>query len=218
MVNIVAVDLAELLDRSNTFDVALRTVLIGEENDGKIPGSARSNGAFSCCKIALAHGEGFRHLVAIGNATSAVALVRLQFEAVLRCSWLYFVASDDWIDTFTTQPTANGDVELTKYPFVNVMLEELAASTAEAVLPVSLSKLKELAWDSLNSYTHGGLRAMVRALEGFKPELLIWMLRTTNSLTYISVQLIAQIANDIERSERLFAIHESMLDCLHSSP
>lgn len=98
-----------------------------------------------------------------------------------------------------------------------MLLEEFATSSAEAVLPLSLFNLKKLAWDSLNSYTHGGLRAMIKALDGFTPDLLMWMLKTTNSLTYISLQLIAQIANDIERSERLFAIHEAMPDCLHES-
>jgi hypothetical protein len=212
----VAVDVAVLLARSHTFDIALRTTLIGEE-ERKIPGSARTNAAFSCCKIALEHGSGFQHLVSVENATSAIALVRLQFEAVLRGSWLFFAASDDWIGKFTSQPTSNRHVESTKFPFANVMLEDLSTSPAEPVLPQSLANLKKLAWDSMNSYTHGGFRMMARALDGFEPELLAWMLKTTNSLSYITAQLIAQIANDQERSDRLFDIHNSMLDCLHAS-
>ncbi|TDB28355.1 hypothetical protein ATCM_12160 [Stenotrophomonas sp. ATCM1_4] len=97
------------------------------------------------------------------------------------------------------------------------MLEELAASPAERVLAQSLSALKERAWDALNSYTHGGLRLMVRSLDGFEPELLAWMLRTTNSLSYIAAQLLAHVANEPVRSNQLLATRNAMSDCMHQA-
>ncbi len=208
-------DIAVLVDRSDTFHNALRFAL-QDETAGAIPPSARTNAAFSYGRIALEHGSAFQHLLSVENPTSALALVRLQYEAVLRGSWIFFAAPDHWIDKFGSQSESNLRKEPAEFPKVFKMLEELAASPAEPVLAQSLSALKEKAWGALNSYTHGGLRLMVRSLDGFESELLVWMLRTTNSLSYIAAQLIAHVANDPVRSSQLFAARNAMLDCMHS--
>lgn len=210
------VDVAVLLDKSNTFDTALRNVLIGETTQA-IPQGPRTNAAFSYCLIALEHGSGFQHLLSIDNATSALALVRMQYEAVLRGSWVFYAAPDAWIAKFSSQPKSNHGSEPADFPKVYQMLEQLTASPAEPVLPQSLSALKEKAWDALNSYTHGGLRMTVRSLDGFEDELLAWMLRTTNSLSYIAAQLTAHVANDPQRSNQIFAIRNAMPACMHAA-
>lgn len=211
----VAIDVAVLLDKSNTFDTALRTVLIGE-TERAIPPGARTNAAFSYSRIALEHGSGFQHLLSIDNATSALAIVRLQYEAVLRGAWVFYSASDVWIEEFSSEPKPDIRKEPAAFPKVYQMLERLAASPAESVLPLSLANLKAKAWDALNSYTHGGLRMMVASLEGFDPELIAWMLRTTNSLSYVAAQLLAHVANDPARSNQLLSIRNAMSDCMHS--
>ncbi|MEN4904680.1 hypothetical protein [Luteimonas sp. TWI1437] len=95
------------------------------------------------------------------------------------------------------------------------MLNDLAASSAEPALPKSLLALKEKAWNALNSYTHGGLRLIIRSLEGFEEELLAWMLRTTNSLSYIAAQLIAHVANDPARSINFLDVCQALPNCMH---
>ncbi|MDQ1094251.1 hypothetical protein QE400_003664 [Xanthomonas sacchari] len=207
-------DIAVLLDRSDIFHNALRITLQGEIERAISPG-ARTNAAFSYGRIALEHGSAFQHLLSVDNPTSAMAIVRLQYEAVLRGSWAFYAAPDQWIDSFGSQPGSNSRKEPVEFPKVYKMLEELAASPAEPVLAQSLSSLKERAWDALNSYTHGGLRLMVRSLDGFEPELLAWMLRTTNSLCYIAAQLIAHVANDPARSNQLLTTRNAMSDCMH---
>ncbi|MDV0440005.1 DUF6988 family protein [Xanthomonas sacchari] len=207
-------DIAVLLDRSDTFHNALRITLQGETGR-VIPSGARNNAAFSYGCIALEHGSAFQHLLSVDNPTSALALVRLQYEAVLRGAWVFYAAPDQWIDSFGSQPGSNSREEPVGFPYVYKMLGELAASPAEPVLAQSLSSLKERAWDALNSYTHGGLRLMVRSLDGFEPELLAWMLRTTNSLCYIAAQLIAHVANDPARSNQLLTTRNAMSDCMH---
>jgi hypothetical protein len=208
-------DVVVLLDRSDTFHMALRVALIGE-TERAIPPGARTNSAFAYCKIALEHGSGFQHLLSVDNASSALALVRLQYEAVLRGAWILYAASDDWMGKFSSQPPINEGKEPAEFPKVYMLLEQLAASPADPVLHKSLVGLKNIAWDSLNSYTHGGLRLMLRSLEGFEDELLIWMLRTTNSLSYVAAQLLAHVANDPACSNKLLTTRNAMADCMHS--
>jgi hypothetical protein len=59
---------------------------------------------------------------------------------------------------------------------------------------------------------------MIRSLEGFEEELLIWMLRTTNSLSYIAAQLLAYVAQDAKCGEVLHQTRMKMADCLHPLP
>lgn len=50
------------------------------------------------CSVALEHGMSLRALMAMGLPTSAVGLMRLQFEALTRAMWLQYAASDLAID------------------------------------------------------------------------------------------------------------------------
>lgn len=207
------IDMA-VLDRSHKFHHALRVALIGE-TERAIPPGARSNATFSYCKIALEHGSAFQTLLAEDNPTSALALVRLQYEAVLRGAWIFYAAPESWVDTFSSQPESYEGAERAKFPLVRELLRQLTASQAEPVLPQSLTALKEKAWDALNSYTHGGLRLMISSLDGFDDAMLLWMLRTTNSLSYIAAQLLAQVANDPACSNTLRSTRSAMSDCMH---
>jgi hypothetical protein len=55
----------------------------------------------------------------------------------------------------------------------------------------------------------------IRSLDGFEDELLIWMLKTTNSLSYVAAQLLAHVANDPACSNRLLKTRNDMADCMH---
>lgn len=207
-------DLALLLDKSHTFETGLRLCLIGETERAIVPGP-RTSAAFGFGKIALEHGSGFQQLLATENPVSALALVRLQFEAVVRGAWILFAASEPWVTLFSSPPASNDGKEPAVFPRMNQMLDQLESAGAEPDLVVSLSSLKAKAWDSFNSYTHGGLRSMIRTLNGHEQELLVWMLRTQNALSYLAAQLIARVADDAPCSDSLLQLRNAMADCMH---
>lgn len=205
----------ELLSRSSAFQYSLREALIGE-TERAIPPGARNNAVFAYCKIALEHGAGIQTLFGDDNPIAALALVRSQYEGVLRGSWIRYAAADVWLEKFSSPPESNEGRESAVFPHVHAMLDQLQNSQAESALHTSLASLKAKAWNTLHSYTHGGLLPMIRALEGFEPELLAWMLRTSNSLSYVAAQLLAFVANDPQCNHRLLAIRNEMADCMHS--
>src|SRR5262245_11437212 len=55
---------------------------------------ARAEAAFAMCSISLEHAASLRLLVASGHNTSAIGLVRLQFESLTRAMWLFYVADE----------------------------------------------------------------------------------------------------------------------------
>ena len=51
-------------------------------------GSARLSACRVLCSVAFAHAENAKMLIVAGNFTSAVGLLRLQYEALARAIWL----------------------------------------------------------------------------------------------------------------------------------
>lgn len=204
-----------LLERHHEFDQRIRRALT--THTYPVPTTVRTNASWGLCKIALQHGAGFRVLFANQLPASAFALVRLQFEAALRASWLMFAAEEAWVVRFGSPVDETVLTEPEKFPHVYQMLSDLEASQSTPVnLHLSLSTLKNKSWETLNSYTHGGLRSISRVLDGFEFDIKVWMLRTSSSLCYLTVQLCAAIVSAPEASYRIEAVRQAYPDCMHS--
>lgn len=50
------------------------------------------------CSVALEHSVSLRQLILNGNYTSAICIMRSQFEAVTRATWLFYGASEAKIE------------------------------------------------------------------------------------------------------------------------
>lgn len=100
-----------------------------------------SGGCFHAC---IEHGMAILVLVGEGLSGSALALMRLQFEAYVRGIWLAHCACDDEIDK------AGQD----KFPKIDRMIVDLEMP---GMLDSSiLSTIKSGGWHALNSLTHTG--------------------------------------------------------------
>ena len=88
------IDIAEMLIRGHNFDVALKEVL---DVCPPFKPSPRQTFAAGLAMVAIEHGDSFRLLLRMKHFTSALALVRSQFEAVLRGYWVFFSAEEQWI-------------------------------------------------------------------------------------------------------------------------
>ena len=98
----------------------------------------------ACLHASIEHGMAILVLVDEGLYGSALALIRLQFEAYVRGLWLAQCASDSEVDK------AGHD----EFPKINSMIESLEKpGLLDSAL---LSTIKGGAWKSLNSLTHTG--------------------------------------------------------------
>jgi hypothetical protein len=98
----------------------------------------------ACLHASIEHGFAILVLVDEDLHGSAVALIRLQFEAYVRGVWLAQCASDSEVDK------AGND----EFPKINSMIESLEKpGLLDSAL---LSTIKGGAWKSLNSLTHTG--------------------------------------------------------------
>jgi hypothetical protein len=98
----------------------------------------------ACLHASIEHGFAILVLVDEDLHGSALALIRLQFEAYVRGMWLAQCASDSEVDK------AGHD----EFPKINSMIESLEKpGLLDSAL---LSTIKDGAWESLNSLTHTG--------------------------------------------------------------
>ncbi len=61
------------------------------------------------CKAAVEHAISQRVLIEAGLHGTALSLIRLQFETVVRAEWVLHGAKDDWLVKFST-PVLAGDL------------------------------------------------------------------------------------------------------------
>jgi hypothetical protein len=107
-------------------------------------GNKRVHLAAGCLHTAVEHGQAIVVLVAEGIYGSALALMRLQFEAYVRGIWLLHGATDESVDR------AGQD----KFPPMGEMITDLEQpGRFDAGI---LSRVKAASWAPLNSLTHTG--------------------------------------------------------------
>jgi hypothetical protein len=215
------VDIQIMINRAVEFDDALRAA-INAHDVKPISAGTRKTAGCAYVEMILEHGDSFRALLCRGNSTSALALIRPQFEATLRGWWITFAAKENWISRLADSAK---DPEIVEPGFqsIPVLLDELEASKAldetfgAQGMAISLRALSAKSIKYLHSLTHGGRGPMVHILIGPKPELLAWMIRTSNSLGYAASQLYACIANDPSLSNALSGIRNKFPETMHAT-
>lgn len=69
----------------------LTEVVLSLLNEAGFDESERGQACFGMCNVSLEHGRGLRVLMANGMPTSAIGLMRLQFEALTRAACATFL-------------------------------------------------------------------------------------------------------------------------------
>jgi len=169
---------AELYDRITS---RLRDVLLDD--------SPRGRRTCFLCTTAIEHGLAIRLLISAEQLASATALLRVQFETVVRANWLHFVASDAALDE----------------PEDSVKTQDMLGTVDQVAPPrvgTMLRALEQAAW---------GLR-LPRAVGGNALDIL----KSANGLTAIAAMLIAMLSGDERAPRAMRQIQADHADCLPS--
>jgi len=104
-----------LLSRSAELEAALNAFL----GLKLFNGSPRFIGCRILCSVALEHAESAKILLVSGNFTSAVGLLRLQYEALVRAMWLLYAASDAAVEKLAAELTHEGAKKAENIPMLS---------------------------------------------------------------------------------------------------
>ncbi|MBE0448948.1 MAG: hypothetical protein IBX64_12815 [Actinobacteria bacterium] len=176
--------------------------IVNAINGVEIPADDRSRTAGALFDMVHEHHQAIVILLAKRLYGSAGALLRSIFETYARGVWFMKCASSDDLVNFQQDQFKKGTFE--------DRLKEIDAVDGDA--HGGLLNVKSSAWTALNSYTHGGFRAVSRRFRGhemmanYAPEEIAEIERVASSFAVLAVFQIAEISGServIKEAERL---------------
>lgn len=199
----------ELLAKSAALEQALSEFLALPLYDT----SDRLRASKIVCSIAFEHAESAKILVTTGNYTSAVGLVRLQYEALVRAMWLLYAASDDAVSKLMSDLCAESAQKANSIPMLTEMLEKLQGKAPSEALGM-LQEFKEYSWKPLSSFVHGGIHAISRHSQGYPKPLLIQLLKISNGVSAMAGMLLVILSGDARQRGKIPEIQREFSECL----
>jgi hypothetical protein len=178
-------DVERMLDLSKKLEADLIPLF----EHPRSPRSQQTLLTMTLCDLALEFWSSQRLLIGAGRHAAAMALVRLQFEAVVRAIWMHHGASEEWLTRFTAPMAPEQLAEPVLGPNVDAMLLTIGR-TAPPFIAQMLGELKSASWQPMNSYVHGGIRAIGQTLAGSTPHQLVSVLRNGNGLALLTANLL----------------------------
>lgn len=130
--------LKDRLPQTDRHYATISKILAAAAHDG----TPRSRLAGSLCAIALEHGYSIRALLEVNHVTSAIPLLRTQFEAVVRAMWMNFAAPEGWVAKCAGLIESNCLKELAA-PTMDDMLAAIDAAAPESIGRMQLVSMRQ---------------------------------------------------------------------------
>lgn len=165
------------------------------------------------CSISFEHSQSLKMLLASGNFTSAVCLLRLQYESYVKAVWVYYAAKESEITKLAAVLDYSSEKRANKLPMLSKMIEALELTAPiEAVAPIK--QFKEYSWKSLSSYVHGGLHAIERHTRGYPENLLVQNLKISNGVNGLIGMFSAVLSGEQSNVRSLDIVYRDFKDCV----
>lgn len=203
--------LERLIDRSLAFHQEVHDHIDTLEPVGE----PRADIAFDSGYLALEHGTAALQLIEAGWTGSAFALMRPQFESLVRGIWLAHAASDLWVTKLSQPLTLAAQQQANEGPMMAEMLKQLDAQPdAPKHIVGQLKEYRDVTWKVLNSFSHGGIHPLSKNVSGYPPKLIYDALRNSNAVMSLTTQLLVIMTGDESNMVPVRRFHMEFADCL----
>lgn len=161
--------------------------------------------------ISFEHSNSIMLLMSANNYTTAVSLLRLQYEAVARGMWLHFAAKDSFLDKYSAP------IDIKKlppdFPTITEMINQITKGSVKGPGEM-LQQFKDVTWNGMNSYVHNGFLPIERFLNGYPHELLIQIMQSSNALNIMVGMVLARMSGDMDKVNLVKHLQVDFKDCL----
>lgn len=162
---------------------------------GKVGQSIRPTTTATMCSICFEHAGSLRLLIDARNFTTAVGVLRLQYEALVRTMWVYYAATDAAISKLSEELTPESEKSASRLPMMTEMLKQVE-NRAPGQIYEKLDEIRKGAWKSMNSFTHSGIHAVNRHEKGYPIDLINSMVKHSNGMSAIVAILFYRVIDE----------------------
>lgn len=171
--------------------------------------------AFQSGLLCFEHGLASIKLIADGFTSSGLALMRPQFESLIRGFWLMYANTDSWLVKLSSAGNIGpSQINKLETPMISEMLKTLEKSDAPAHILNQLNDFKGITNTSINSFTHSGLIALLSKGVGYDPKMIFDTIRNCNAVAAINMQMLSILTGYDEALEPIRQMHHRFVDCL----
>jgi hypothetical protein len=204
----VRINVDKLLSRTSKLSQALTTFLPLPTYDN----SPRIIASRTLCAVSFEHATSVHALTSLGNFTSALGILRMQYEALVKSIWALYAASENSIEKLQSELNDDTAKWADKLPTLNEMLIELNGKAPQLALN-PLIEFRDYSWKPLSSYIHGGIHALSRHKKGYPSALLIQALKSSNGLLIMAGMMLTILSGDKNQSGKIALIQRQFSDC-----
>ena len=204
-------NIVSFLNRSDELSAEL-TPLLGLSTYNN---SSRAKISQTFCGVSFEHSESVRILIKKGNFTSALGVLRMQYETLVKAIWTLYAASDNSIIKLQSDLTVESAKWADKVPQLSELLVELEGKAPKEALG-PLNEFKEYSWKPLSSYIHGGIHAITRHGKGYPTILLSQAVKSSNALQVMTGMMLVVLSGDSSLRGWIPNIQQKFADCCSS--
>jgi hypothetical protein len=143
-----------------------------------------------CSDLSFQHAKSLRVLYDLELDGTATAILRMQFESVVRLMWLHFSAPDSFIEGYAGSISVDSPPK--DFPSVTEMIEKIKKSGVKGP-GETLEEFKDIAWKGMNNHIHNGYLAFSRHVNSYPEKLVIQIISNSNALNLMTAMVLARI-------------------------
>lgn len=170
------------------------------------------------CELSVEHAHAVRTLFGTNTPNSACAMLRTQYEALLRGAWAMYAATDAQVEKLLQPLGPESEQAAKNLPGAAEMLSRLErqmdAAPGLVGVVVPLRQIYDASWRAMNSFVHGGIHPMNRAESGFPDPLATQILRNSNGIMHLSFRLLARLGPSADIARAVDQAYLDFQDCL----
>lgn len=171
--------------------------------------------AFQAALLSLEHAGASVLLIRRGLFPSAFALMRTQYESLVRGIWLLHAASETWVDKLSEPLTLENAKRANEGLGLADMMKQLESSPqSPKPLIEQLKDYKDASWKAMNSYAHGGLHPLSRTIRGYPVQLTVDVVHNSNAIVALAGQLASILTGNPRNMGPVRKFHADFADCL----
>lgn len=167
----------------------------------------------TACRLCIEHACALRAAFAAGAPNSGAAILRLQYEALLRASWLLYVASPAHIHKLARTLDLEAEQGAKNLPGYMEMFEAVVKKAPEGLV-APLAEFNQYSRHALNSFVHSGIHPLHRSRQGFPLEMASVIVRFSNGLMHFAYRMLASLSGSQQRMDRVTSVYRGFPDCI----